>query len=252
MFTRAITRTPAPTFARGLTAANLGEPDYGRMLEQHALYVATLREIGLDVIVLDPLPEFPDAHFVEDVAVVLPDVAMVTIPGAASRRGEAEHIVSTLGEYRRIVRMEAPGTMDGGDVIRAGSHFFVGISERTNEAGAEQFGRFAEERGYTWEPIPVKRGLHLKSTVTAVTDDTLVMTEDAASVPAFAAYRRIVVDEEESCGANEVLLNERILLPTGNPRTRARLEELGLSIVELDVSESRKMDGGLTCLSLRL
>ena len=177
MFRHAITRRPAPTFGNGLTAVNLGKPDYERMLRQHAEYVDSLRRLGLDVIVLDPLPEYPDAHFVEDVAVVLPDVAVVTRPGAPSRRGEARLIEPALAEFRRLVPIEDPGTLDGGDVLRAGRHFFVGLSQRTNRAGAEQFGGIVAEHGFTWETVPAGRRLHLKSGVSAVTNDTLVLVE---------------------------------------------------------------------------
>jgi dimethylargininase len=250
-FTHAIARRPGKDFAQGLTTSRLGNPSYEMMIEQYDAYISTLRALGLDVILLDPLPDYPDAYFVEDTAVVTPDVAIITNPGARTRRGEEDTIEPVLARYRDTVRISAPGTLDGGDVLMVGTHFFVGISERTNKAGAEQLGNTLEGFGNTWVAIPVGTGLHLKSSVTSVGDNTLLVTEEFADHHEFEGYDQIVLDPGEECAANTLLINGCLIVPKGFPGTKKRLESLGRVIVELDVSEVRKMDGGLTCLSLR-
>ena len=252
MFTKAITRKPGQNFAQGLTTAkNTAAPDYDLVLKQHAAYVETLESIGLDVIVLDALPDFPDAHFVEDTAVVTADVAVITNPGADARKGEEESIARVLEGYRKIERIRAPGTVDGGDVLQVGNHFFIGQSQRTNEAGAAQLGRILQKYEYTWTVIPVGAGLHFKSSVNYVGSNTLIVTDDFVRHEGLSAYNRILVDGAESYAANTLYINEHLLMPSGFPGTRKKLEKLGFKIIELDATEVRKMDGGLTCLSLR-
>ena len=150
MFAFALTRKPGRNFIQGLTTANLGPPDYELILKQHACYVDALKTIGIEVIELGPQPDYPDAHFVEDTAVVIPEVAVITRPGAAARQGEEESIAEVLRQYREIEHIQAPGTLDGGDVLMIGNHFFIGISERTNPEGAKQLGGILEKYGKTW------------------------------------------------------------------------------------------------------
>ncbi len=251
MFAHALTRLPGPDFADGLTTAGLGIPDHALMLRQHAEYVAALRRLGVAVEVLDPLPGYPDAHFVEDVAVVTYDLAVLTRPGADSRRGEVAAIEPFLGARRRLARIEEPGRLDGGDVMHVGRSYFVGLSERTNEEGAAQLCRILADEDFSCVMVPVGEGLHLKSGVNHAAWDTLLLTEDFIDLPQFRDYDKILVPAEESYAANTLLLNGTILTPAGFPRTRAELQKLDLPVVELDMSEARKMDGGLTCLSLR-
>lgn len=249
--THAITRLPAPSFAEGLTTAALGAPSYETMRRQHAAYVSALRALDLDVTVLAPCPEYPDAHFIEDAAVVLPEIAIVTRPGAPERRGEEALVVPALSSHRALARIEAPGTLDGGDVLEIGRRIFVGLSSRTNRAGAEQLGAIVEAHGYAWASVPVGAGLHLKSSVNRLTDEIVIIGEDLAQHRTFARYRCVVVDSHEAYSANALEINGTVLLPSGFPATRAKLERLDIPVVELDMSESEKMDGGLTCLSLR-
>lgn len=251
-FKTAITRKPAKNFARGLTTSNLGSPDYDLISTQHDAYVEALRSIGLDVIELAEEPVYPDAHFVEDTAVVTPDVAVITNPGAAPRRGEEDTIAPVLARYRRTTRIEAPATVDGGDILMVDKHFFIGISERTNIAGARQLGKILEGYGNTWQTIPVGAGLHLKSSINYLGHKTLIVTEDFANLEEFENYNKIMVDPVESYAANTLWINEHLLVPKGFPDTRRKLDPLGLEVIELDMSEVRKMDGGLTCLSIRL
>lgn len=252
MFQQAIARRPGPDFAQGLTTAVLdAPPDYHRLLTQHAAYLDALRALGLAVELLEPLEGCPDAYFVEDVAVVTPEIAVLTRPGAPSRRPEAEPMAPVLARWRELVRIPAPGTLDGGDVLMVGRHVFVGLSERTNPEGAKALGAILERHGYTWSPVPVGAGLHLKSSVTWAGEDVLILAEAFRRRPEFAGYRHILVDPEEAYAANTLWINGHLLTPAGYPRLRARLEHLGLPVLELDTSEARKMDGGLTCMSLR-
>ncbi|MCP4426905.1 MAG: amidinotransferase [Chloroflexi bacterium] len=251
MFTHAVTRKPGANFGQGLTNSTLGTPDYTLMLAQHAAYVAALRAAGLELIELDALLAYPDAHFVEDTAVITPDVAVIAHPGAAARRGEEAAMAPILAQHRPIARIEAPGTLDGGDVLMVGTRFFIGISERTNESGAEQLGCILERYGASWTAVPVAAGLHLKSDVNEVGKNTLLVTKAFADRPELADYEQIVVDRDEGYAANVLLVNGRLIIPRGFPKTKQKLLAWGADIVELDVSEACKMDGGLTCMSLR-
>ncbi|UCF06051.1 MAG: amidinotransferase [bacterium] len=251
MYTRAITRRPGPDCALGITASNLGPPDYALLSEQHNAYVEALRSAGLDVTVLDPLPGHPDAYFVEDTAVVTSGVAVITNPGAESRKGEVDTIESVLAPFRETIRIQGPGTVDGGDVLQIGSHFLIGISGRTDEAGARQLGGILERNGYTWTAVTVDDVLHLKASVNYVGRSTLLVSEHVAHREELREYEKIVVDRDEEYAANTLFVNDCIILPAGYPSTRKKLERLGCRIVELDVSEARKMDGGLTCMSIR-
>lgn len=251
MFAHALTRKPGKNFIQGLTTANLGPPNYELILKQHAAYVDALKAIGIDVIELDPLPDYPDAHFVEDTAVVIPEVAVITRPGAAARQGEEESISEVLRQYREIENIKTPGTLDGGDVLMIGNHFFIGISERTNPDGAEQLGRILEKFGKTWATIQVGAGLHLKSSANYSGKNSILVTQDFAGHEALNGYDKIIVDKEAEYSANTLWINDHLLMPSGYPGTKAKFKSLGLPIIELDVSEMQKMDGGLTCLSIR-
>jgi dimethylargininase len=250
-FSHAILRRPAPDMASGLTTAHLGPPDYIRALEQFEAYADALTHCGLSVTILPVLDGFPDAHFVEDTAVVTPEVAIITRPGAPSRKGEEVSIRTALAPFRPIRTIEAPGTIDGGDVLVAGRHVFIGLSERTNSAGSGQLEALLNPFGYTCTAIPVSAGLHFKSSVNQVAADTLLTTHAFAGHPALGTFKRIVVDDVEAYAGNTLLVNGHLIVPAGFPDTREKLAVLGMPIIELDTSEFRKMDGGLTCLSLR-
>ena len=252
MLTHAIARKPCENFARGLsTAVDSESADYDLMLKQHEAYLDALSVAGLEVIVLDPQPDYPDAHFVEDTAVVTADVAVIAIPGAQARRGEEETIIPVLSEYRKIRRIQPPGTLDGGDVLQVKNHFFIGLSERTNREGAEQLGRILQDYGHTWTAVEVGAGLHFKSSVNYVGNLNLLVTPDFSTKEQISDYNLIVLDPSESYAANSLLVNDHLLIPAGYRDTRKKLESTGLKLIELGISEVRKMDGGLTCMSLR-
>jgi dimethylargininase len=251
-FTHAITRSPAQNFAEGLTTAGLGAADFALMQAQHEAYVGALRDAGLEVQVLEAAPRYPDAHFVEDAAVVTPEVAVIARPGAPSRRGEAELMEPVLAAHRPLARIEPPGTLEGGDVLQIGKRCFIGVTARTNEAGARQLEQILSEHGYRCALIPVTHTLHLKSDLNAVSAETVLVTSPLAEHEALTDYEKIVVKPDETYAANVVRVNDRLLMPSGFPRLREELCAVSPELVELDMSESRKMDGGLTCLSLRL
>lgn len=252
MFTQAIARKPAKNFAQGLTTTvSAKPPQYELLLKQHEIYVETLKSCGLKVTILDPLPDYPDAYFVEDTAVVTPDVAVITNPGAEARKGEAESMAPVLAEFRKIEHIRAPGTVDGGDVLQVDNHFFIGLSERTNKEGAGQLGRILESYGNTWATVEVGAGLHFKSSVNYVGKNTLLVTADFTDREQLSGYDKIVVAKAEAYAANTLLVNGHLLTPAGFPVTRQKLEVLGFEIIELETSEVRKMDGGLTCMSIR-
>jgi dimethylargininase len=251
MFTHAITRKPGKNFAQGITTTDPGTPSYKLILKQHGAYIQTLKSLGLEVIVLDPEPDYPDAYFVEDTAVVTPDVAVITNPGAKDRQGEENTIEPILSKHRKTIRIQPPGTLDGGDVLMVDTHFFIGISKRSNREGAEQLGRILEKYGNSWSSIPVDTGLHLKSFVNFVGNNTLIVTKDFADLNEFMKFDKIIINKEEGPAANTLLINDCLIIPKGFSDTRKKLATLGLNIIELDVSEARKMDGGLTCMSIR-
>jgi dimethylargininase len=252
MFTQAIARKPGKNFAQGLTTAvSAKPPQYELLLKQHGTYLETLRSCGLEVTLLNPLPDYPDAYFVEDTAVVTADVAIISNPGAETRQGEEKSMVPVLAEFHKIERILAPGTVDGGDVLQVDNHFFIGLSERTNKEGAGQLGRILESCGNTWATVEVGAGLHFKSSVNYVGKNTLLVTSDFAEHAMLRGYDKIVVEKAEAYAANTLLVNEHLLIPAGFPLTRNKIEVLGFEIIELDTSEVHKMDGGLTCMSIR-
>ena len=251
MFTHAIARKPGMNFFNGLTTAHLGVPDYTRMIRQHEAYIQALRSVGLEVIVLEADIKYPDGYFVEDVAILTPEIAVITNPGAMARKGEEDSIELLLRRYRPTVRIQAPGTVEGGDVLMIGMHFFIGISARTNREGATQLAQILERYGYGWTSVQVEAGLHLKSNVNSVGEDTLLVVEDYAERKEFTGYAKIIVPKNEAYAANTLWINNHLFMPSGFPETRGRLAAAGLPLVELDMSEAQKMDGGLTCMSLR-
>ncbi len=255
MFNRAILRIPGSNFADGLTTVDLGVPHFDQVLEQHAHYCDALRECGLELTLLTPDLQHPDSTFVEDTAILIPEAAIFCRPGATSREGEVEVIRPVVERfYTRSFTIDAPGTVDGGDICEAGDHFFIGLSQRTNEQGARQLAEHLIELGYTTSNIDVRDMttiLHLKSGISYIGDNTLVVMEEMAASRRFANFDLLRVSEAESYAANCVRVNDRVLLAEGFPTLRDELSARGFNPLILDMSEFQKMDGGLSCLSLR-
>lgn len=255
MIRHAIVRPPGATFAEGLTTVDRGAPVLERAIEQHHKYCEALQACGVSLVRLDADPRHPDSTFVEDTAVLTGRGAILARPGAASRKGEVDSVGRALAPFFPVIRAIAPpGTVDGGDICEAGRRFFIGVSRRTNEDGARQLAAFLEQDGHETSFVDI-RGiagiLHLKSGVAYLGDDRLVLIEPLAGHAAFRGYEVLRVEPAENYAANCLRVNESILLPAGYPVLEAALRRLGASLITLDMAEFRKMDGGLSCLSLR-
>ncbi len=255
MFTRAIVRPPGPNFANGLTTAVLGQPSFAKALDQHRDYCFALGACGLLLTRLEPDARYPDSTFVEDAAILTTQSAVFTRPGARSREGEVEVIREAVeGFYKTRHRITFPGTLDGGDVCEAAKTCFIGISARTNEDGARQLAEVLTSEGYACVTVDI-RGvsgiLHLKSGIGYLGDGRLLCIESLATREEFRGLEIVRVPEREEYAANCVRINDRLLLAEGFPRTREMLSRLGYTVLTLEMSEFRKMDGGLSCLSLR-
>ena len=224
--------------------------DLDRARAQHRAYEEALARAGCRVESLPALDDLPDSVFVEDVAIVLDEIAIVTRPGAESRRPETGHIAPVLADYRRVTFIEEPGTLDGGDVLRLGRRIFVGRSGRSDESGIEQLRIVAWPYGYTVTAVPVGGCLHLKSAATEVAPGTVLVNPAWVDAVAFGGVRVIEIDAAEPYAANGLLVGSRLIYPASFPRTRARLEADGIVIEPVDVSELQKAEGAVTCCSL--
>jgi dimethylargininase len=253
--THAIVRPPAATFADGITSSGLGPPDLALALEQHESYCRTLDRLGLSLVRLPPDPEFPDSTFVEDAAIVTSRGAILTRPGAPSRAGEVAALGAALGRwFPELDRITAPGTVDGGDVCEAGEHFFIGVSHRTNEAGAAQLAAWLAARGFASSMIDI-RGipgmLHHKTGISWLGGRRLIAWREVAGHEALRGWEVVQVPNGEDYAANCIRVNDVVLVAGGFPKTAALLRGLGHEVLEIEMSEYRKMDGGLSCLSVR-
>lgn len=255
MFTRAIVRIPGSNFDAGLTTVDFGRPVLDLVLEQHRDYCKALADCGLELTLLEADLRFPDSTFVEDTAILTARGAVLTRPGARSREGEVDAMRPVvLDFFPSPLAIETPGTVDGGDICEAEDHFFIGVSQRTNEEGARQLGAHLRGFGYTSSVIDV-RGmtsiLHLKSGISYIGENNLVVMEEMADYDAFGGFDLIRVSADESYAANCVRVNDRVLVAAGFPRLTEELDAKGFKTLALDMSEFQKMDGGLSCLSLR-
>jgi len=252
MFTKAIVRTPCRALVNGLSSANLGRPDYHRALLQHADYIEALKECGLRVTVLPADESFPDSTFVEDVALMTPRCAILTNPGAPSRTLEILSMLKTIREfYANVELIEAPGTVEAGDIMMVGDHYYIGLSERTNQAGAEQMIAVLERYGLQGSMIELTEVLHLKTGLGYLENNNLLACGEFLSKPEFQQHNILEVDPIEAYAANSVWINGTVLTPRRFPKTRSLIESAGYKVREVDVSEFQKLDGGLSCLSLR-
>jgi len=251
-FTKALVRRPCQNMVHGLSAAALGRPDPVRAQEQHAAYVEALQGCGLAVTTLEADEKFPDSVFVEDTAVVCEGMAIITRPGAPSRRGEEEAVALALRRFfPELEVILPPGTLEGGDVMRAGNRFFIGVSARSNEEGARQFAAIVSRCGFEAIPVPLREVLHLKTGVSYLENNLLLAAGEFLDHPLLAHFTAVPVPATESYAANSLWVNGRVLVPSGYAQTRKAIEAAGYETVPLDVSEFRKLDGGLSCLSLR-
>ena len=252
---RAIVRPPAINFANGLTTSKLGAPVYEIALKQHELYCQALQHSGLVLTRLEADSRYPDSTFVEDTAILSDRGAIVSRSSAPSRAGEVDEMKVVLTRlFADVKAITGSGTLDGGDVCQSGKHFFIGMSERTNEDGGRQLAGFLDQMGYTHAFVDIRHInglLHLKSGLASLGERRLVVIEQLAHHEAFRRFDVITVAPAEAYAANCIQVNDRVLIADGYPTFAQTLTELGYDIVPLDMSEFQKMDGGLSCLSLR-
>ncbi len=251
-FKQIIVKEPGKSVVNGLTTANLGKPDYEQAMRQHQEYIRVMQSCGVAVKILPPDEDYPDSCFVEDPAVVTEKMAVITNPGAPTRNGETAAIRQALEEFFDILEyIRAPGTLEGGDVLRVENHFYVGLSTRTNAAGASQFINIISKYGFAGSVVPLKEMFHLKTGVSYLGDNTLLVAGELIEHPQFSGFNKIVVDETEMYAANCIRVNDYVVMPAGFPKTEAKLLEAGFSIKKVPMGEFQKIDGGLSCLSLR-
>lgn len=229
--------------------------DVDRAEHQHGAYQAALTSLGCRVIALPPEHELPDAVFVEDVALVFDEIAVRTRPGAASRRAEVASVANALASYRTMRSIEAPGTIDGGDVLRIGRTIYVGRSARSNAEAIDQLQAIVGpsvlgSRAYKVQPVPTRGCLHLKSAVTEVADAIVLINPEWVDRAVFARFRQIEIDPDEPHAANGLRIGDRLIYPTNFPLTTRRLTDAGIAVTPVDVSELQKAEGAVTCCSI--
>ena len=253
MFRNVIVRRPSRSMIEGITTANLGLPDYDLALKQHDQYIQAMEYCGAKVTVLPAMEEYPDSCFVEDVAVVTPKCAIITNPGAPSRNGEKAYIVEALRAFYPEDRIEyiTEGTIEGGDVMMVGDHYYVGLSHRTNQAGFENFRRILEKYGMTATSVPLSTVLHLKTGVDYLSDNRMLVSGEFIGREVFASYDQTLIVPEEAYAVNCLYVNGKVIVPAGFPKTEKAVRDMGYETVLVDTSEYRKIDGGPSCLSLR-
>lgn len=251
-------RAPAQSLVHGITQADLGIPDWALAQQQFEAYVAALAACGLQVTLLAADENCPDCVFIEDTALVTPELAIITRPGAASRRPEVPAVAACLAErFAKVVTVEAPGTVDAGDIMNVGGYHFIGLSARTNVEGAEQMLAALRSVGLDGQMVSMPEILHFKTGINYLADGQVIAAagflaflRDVDDFP-LRAFEVLEVPDEEAYAANALWLNDRVLVAAGFPQTEALLQAAGYATVSLDVSEFRKLEGGLSCLSLR-
>ncbi|MGB7201994.1 MAG: arginine deiminase family protein [Pyrinomonadaceae bacterium] len=238
-----------------MTSVDLGVPVFETALVQHRSYCEALVRCGVSLIELDPDPNYPDSTFVEDTAILTEKCAVITLPGAPSRSGEILSMSETLAKYYdKLASVEPPGMIDGGDVCQIDNHFLIGISDRTNEDGARQLSNFLNAAGFTSSHIDIRDTcglLHLKSGISYLGENRLLVTNALAGPHEFDGFELVDVPEAEEYAANCIRVNDYLLFAAGFSKVRNKLDTLGYNLIELEMSEFQKMDGGLSCLSLR-
>lgn len=253
MSTIALTRPVSPSIGDCELSHLARAPiDPDRAAAQHRAYEAALHRLGCRILPIPAAPDHPDAVFVEDTAVVVDELAIITRPGAPSRRGEVDAVAAAASALRPVARVEPPGTVDGGDVLRVGRTLFVGASARTNPDGIRQLRGLLGPLGYEVRAVAVDGCLHLKTAVTAVASDTVLLNPSWVDPAEFREYRVLEVDPAEPHAANVLRVGDTILMPEAHPATRRRLQEAGLQVETVDVSELAKAEAGVTCCSILL
>ena len=252
MFSNAIVKQPCRNMINGITTAGLGQPDYPLALTQHDAYVRALESCGLSVTSLPPEEAYPDSVFIEDTCLMTPHCAVITHPGADTRKGETQTVREAVVPFGLPVEtITPPGTLDAGDIMMVGTHFYVGLSDRTNPEGVSQLASILKPYGMTVSAVPLTSVLHLKTGISYLENNILLAWGEFTDKPDLKGFEKICVPEDEAYAANCVWINGTVLVPKGYEKTKGLIKDRGYEVLTLDVSEYRKLDGGLSCLSLR-
>jgi len=255
MFKNVIVRKPARSMVEGITSnPELGKPIFEKAQKQHDSYIAALKECGVKVRVLESDEAYPDSCFVEDVAVLTKNCAIITNPGASTRNQETKSMIPVIKDFYsedKIEYITNPGTLEGGDVMMVGDHFYVGLSARTNKEGIKQFIEILEKHGLTGSEVPLEEVLHLKTGVNYIENNNMLVSGEFIEKEDFKKYNKVIIPENESYAANCIWVNDTVIVPEGYPTVLAKVKEQGYKVITVDTSEFRKLDGGLSCLSLR-
>ena len=255
MFRNVIVRRPCRALVEGITSnPQLGKPDYELALRQHDSYIAALKQCGVQVTVLPADERYPDSCFVEDPAVITRKCSIITNPGAPSRNGEKDEIIDAVRKFfpeDKIEYIQSPGTLEGGDVMMVGDHFYVGRSARTNAEGIRQFIEILEKHGLSGSEVTLEEVLHLKTGVNYLENGNMLVSGEFVDKPEFTKYNRIEIPEAEAYAANCIWINGTVIVPEVYPAVEEAVREAGYPVLLVDTSEFRKLDGGLSCLSLR-
>ena len=253
-FTHAIVRQPAKSIIKGLRAVDIGLPDYAQMMSDHEDYKEALTFAGVEVISLTPLDKFPDGQFVEDTALCLPKAAILMRPSAPSRHGEVNEIVPKLSKlFKKVFEIEKPGHVEGGDILITGKEILVGHSARTNASGISQLSEIVAPLGYVVREVFTPSDiLHFKTDCSLLCPNEILSTERLQSSGCFDGYQVINVADGEEAAANVIRVNDYVIMPAGFPKTKAILENRDYKVIAINNTECAKLDGGVSCLSLRL
>lgn len=254
-FKNVIVRIPGHGISEGITSnPELGKPIYEKALVQHEHYVSALTQCGVNVHVLPPNDEFPDSCFMEDTALCTDKCVIISRPGADTRQKETQledfrELITSF--YTNVHEIEAPGTVEPGDIMMVGDTFYVGESARTNKEGIRQIREILESYGKEVIEVPLEEVLHLKTGVNYIEDNNLLISGEFIDKPEFAKFNKIIVDPDEAYASNCIWVNGKVIVPAGYPKVQAAVEHLGYEVLVVDTSEYCKIDGGLSCLSLR-
>ena len=254
MFKYIIARTPCSALVNGLSSANEGKPDHALAMKQHLAYLDALRKCDVEILLLPPLEDYADSVFVEDPALCTKHCAIVTRPGAPSRRAEIDAIEPALRRFYsedKIEHIKAPGTVEAGDIMMIGDVFYIGLSARTNLDGAQQMLSILEKYGLSGHLITLEKVLHLKTGLAYLENNNLLACGEFLTKKEFSHLNIIEVPESESYATNCIWVNNNVIMPSGYPITEAKIRALGYNVFCVDTSEYRKVDGGVSCLSLR-
>ena len=254
-FNNVIVRRPCRAICEGITSApELGKPIYEKALQQHDTYIAALKQCGVEVTVLEADERYPDSCFVEDPALITRKCAIITNPGAASRNGEKNEIIGAVKKFfpeDKIEYIKDPGTLEGGDLMMVGDTFYVGLSARTNAEGIRQLTEILNKYGLECIQVPLEKVLHLKTGVNYIENNNMLVSGEFIEKQEIKKYNKIVIPEDEAYAANCIWVNDTVIVPEGYPAVLKAVQDAGYKTLLVDTSEFRKIDGGLSCLSLR-